>query len=68
MHDVTYSLLPPWLQRPLLDKAISQPEAVALWDEYLLTPDDGMRLLPEHLHPVAERLNLWAKDIKTRVQ
>ena len=63
MHSLTYSLLPQWLMEPLLQGAISQPEAAEIWDNYLLTPEGEFQTLPSHLNSAAERLHLWAMEL-----
>ena len=65
MHNnLTYTNLPPWLLWPMLEGAISQQEAADLWDQWLLTPPEAVRPLPQHLHPAAERLNFWQMEVQ----
>lgn len=67
-NDLTYSLLPEWLSLPLADKVISQQEAVALWDQWLLLPPNQERFLPDSLQPACHRMRLWALPVQSRVQ
>ena len=62
--SLTWQALPPFLLRPLMDSAISLAEACELFDLILqLRPNERLPL-PKHLHPAADRLSLWALDLK----
>ena len=58
--SLTHQELPEELLQPVLEGHLSLAEAAWLWDEWLLTPDNGTRELPPQLHQAADKLTLLA--------
>lgn len=56
--SLTWQELPEWLQKPLLEGAISLAEASEIWDLTLLSEEEWVSV-PRHLYPAAGRLKLW---------
>ena len=59
--SATWTVLPEWLQKPLMAQVISLVEASELFD-LTLQQTDEWQTLPPHLFPAAERLALWEMD------
>ena len=66
--SLTWKELPDWLLKPLMDGAVTLAEASEVWDYWLLTPEGEIRELPPHLHPAAQRMELWAAQAHPTVQ
>ena len=60
--SLTHQELPEELLQPVLEGHLSLAEAAWLWDEWLLTPDNGSRDLPPQLWPAAEKFALLGMD------
>lgn len=61
--SLTWTELPTWLYQPVMEGALSLVEAAEIWDHCLMQTEE-VSLLPPRLFPAAERLTLWALDLK----
>lgn len=62
--SLTWQELPDDLLQPVLDGHLMLWEAAWLWDEWLLTPEGGSRLLPPELWPASEKFVLLAMEAR----
>lgn len=60
--SATWQDLPEQLLQPVLDGHLAMWEAAWLWDEWLMTPEGALRMLPQALWPAAGKLNLLAME------